>query len=265
MKFVGVLGVLVGTLVGASGALASARITYPADGQTVPLDKQGRFTFRWTLPVGERGPAVYVGDTPTYDPDTLYPFTEACGAQDPDQVIYSCADTEKPIPAGSHYAFIFTQSGDPSSRDVQNHTSPVTRFVVPSKLSWGCSPASSCGGPVVSRAYNSNPTVGPPESDLDANVWLNSIKAPVRFTFTLRNGRRVVKVIRRTARSDGDYQLDAGFVAFQVGDRGPYRTAVKLQGIHGVRWLQVTIVARARGLAIRRVVKFRAPPSCYGC
>jgi hypothetical protein len=255
-----VLGVVLGALWSASGALASATMTYPADRATVSLDQQGSFTFRWTLPAGEMGPQIWVGDQPTYDPETFAPFGQGCGAARPDQVTYSCRmapPSTKPLPAGTHYAFIQTDDGDPVTR---YWYSPVTRFVVPPKLGWGCGPAAGCNDPAVHQAYNPQPNVGPPESDMFVRVWVNSPGAPVTATFTLRNGNRVVARIVRTAHADSDFFSDPGFMVFQVGDRGPYRTAVRLHGIHGVKWLRVTAAVRAKGLTITRIVKFRAPP-----
>jgi hypothetical protein len=251
---------MVVALWGAPPALASATMTYPANGQTVSLDHQAGFSFRWTLPAGEMGPQVWIGDQPTYDPETFYPFGQGCGAGHPDQVTYSCRmgpPSVKSMSAGTHYAFIQTDDGDPTT---QYYFSPVIRFVVPPKLGWGCGPAAGCNDPVIEPGYNANPTVGPPESDMAVRVWVNSPGALVTVKFTLRNGNRVVARITRTARADSDFFSDPGFMVFQTGDRGPYRTAVRLHGIQGVKWLGVTVAARAKGLTITRVVKFRAPP-----
>lgn len=251
---------MVSTLLPASSALASASMTYPANGATVSLDQQGSFSFRWTLPAGELGPTVYVGNSPTYDAETYYPFDPGCGAAGPDQASSSCRmipPGSKPLSAGTHYAFIRTDDGDPTT---QYYYSPVTRFVVPPKLAWGCGPAADCHGPVVVPGYNASPAVGPPESDMSVRVWVNSPGAAVSATFTLRNGNRVLARIKTATHADSDFFTDPGFMVFQVGDRGPYRTAVRLHGIHGVKWLRVTVVVRAKGLTITRTVKFRAPP-----
>jgi hypothetical protein len=245
----------------ASTALAAATMTYPADGATASLDQQAGFSFRWTLPAGEMGPQVWIGDQPTYDPETFYPFGQGCGAGHPDQVTYSCRmgpPSVRPLSAGTHYAFIQTDDGDPVT---QYWYSPVTRFVVPPKLAWGCGPVATCPGPTVRQAYNPSPSLGPPESDMSVNVWVNSPGALVTAQFTLRNGKRVVARISRTQTADSGFFCDPGFMVFQVGQRGPYRTAVRLRGIHGVKWLQVTSVVRAKGRTITRVTRFRAPPA----
>lgn len=260
MKYVGVLGAIVIGLWCSSTALAAATMTYPGDGATASLDQQAGFSFRWTLPAGEMGPQVWIGDQPTYDPETFSPFGQGCGADHPDQVIYSCrmgSRSTRPLSAGTHYAFIFTGNGDPPT---QHYFSPVTRFVVPPKLAWGCGPIATCAGPAVRQAYNPSPQLGPPESDMSVKVWVNSPGALVTAQFAVRNGNRVVARITRSQRADSGFFCDPGFMVFQTGHRGPYRTAVRLHGIHGVKWLSVTVAVRAKGLTITRIVNFRAPP-----
>lgn len=257
------LGAVVGLMAvlwSASPALGAATMTYPANGATVRLDQTAGFNVRWTLPPGEKGPQVWVGDSPTYDPETFYPFDQGCGAQQPDDVTYSChmgPPLGRLLVAGIHYAFIQTDDGDPTT---QCWYSPVTRFVVPPELAWGCGPKAPCNDPAVSQTYRPMPTLGPPESDMTVRLWVNSPGAPASAKFTIRNGNRVVAVIRRNTRVESDFFWDPGFMVFQVGERGPYRSAVRLHGIKGVKWLRVTVVVRARGLRITRHVKFRAPP-----
>jgi hypothetical protein len=264
VKCLGVLGALLISLCVATPALGAATMTYPSDGQTVSLDDHAGFDFRWTLPAGESGPAVYIGDTPSYDPDTLDPFRRICGANDPARVLESCyagINTDLPPTAGMHYAFVDTVALD-SYGDVTAHfQSPVTRFTVPPMIAWGCEAGDLlCHHPVVQSAYDPRPTVGPPESDMNVTGWANSPGAPVNAAFTLRRGSKVVARIRQNTRVDDNGYFDPGFMVFQIGSRGPYRSAVRLHGVRGVKWLHVTIVVHSMGLTLKRTTKFRAPP-----
>lgn len=248
----------------ASPALGAATMTYPADGQTVSLDNHAGFDFRWTLPAGESGPAVYIGDATSYDPDSLVPFREICGANEPTAILDSCyvgVTTDFPPTAGTHYAFIDTVTTDSYGDVTAHYQSPLTRFTVPPAMAWGCEPGDIvCHHPAIQTGYNPSPTVGPPESDMAITGWANSPGAPVTATFTLRRGSKVVARIRQHTSVDHDLYFEPGFMVFQVGSRGPYRSAVRLHGVRGVKWLRVTIVVQSMGLTLKRTTKFRAPP-----
>jgi hypothetical protein len=240
-------------------------MTYPADGQTVSLDNHAGFDFRWTLPAGESGPAVYVGDTASFYPDTLEPFRRICGANDPFEVIESCyagVTSDLPPTAGTHYAFVDTVTLDSYGEVTAHHQSPLIRFTVPPLIAWGCEPGDIvCHHPVIQSVYSPSPTVGPPESDMNINGWANSPGAAVNAEFTLRRGSKVVARIRQSTHVDHNGYFSPGFMVFQIGHRGPYRNAVRLHGVRGVKWLQVTIVVNSMGLTLKRTTKFRAPPS----
>ena len=242
----------------ATAAEAAATITYPANGATVTLNAGANFAFAWTLPAGEVGPQVYEGDTPTYDPETLSPFSGACGAPAADQAAYSCRPDTPPY-AGTHYAFIFTTNAD----NTQHYYSPVTSFVVPPKLGWGCGPRApgECTDPNgVRTQYVPHPLIGLPYSTLEVSGWLNAIGGTaVNFSFTLRQGRRVLARIHDVQHT-ADFWVNSGF---------ELKHSLVLFGSRHTRWpavrggsrLTSTFVMSGSGLTLTRTATLRAPPA----
>jgi hypothetical protein len=128
---------ILGLLLTPALAGAAATMTDPADGATLHVDSRGLGTFTWILPGGEVGPEVLVGDTPkVLSEETFYPFEEVCGASGEAQRPTSCK-TDDPLPAGRHYAFIWTRAGE----EGETEYSPVTRFTVAPLLDWKQRPA----------------------------------------------------------------------------------------------------------------------------
>jgi hypothetical protein len=247
------LGALLATLASAGAAHASATLTYPPDGATVSLDKNAHFTFTWTVPDGETMPDVYIGDTPTYDPDTLAPFNGECGST---QTPTSCA-TDSPIPAGRHYAFMFTTDTD----NTQHFFSPVTSFIVPPKLGLGCGPLGGCVEPKGFRkTYVPHPPIGIPYSTLEMGAWFNAPDDSVAtFSFTIKRGHKVLGRVHDVEHSN-DLGVDSGFTLTH---------ARILSGSHHIRWhapragTPVTSISTvsAEGLSITRSVKVKTPPA----
>lgn len=241
-------------LCASAAAHASATLTYPANGSTVALDKNGNFTFRWTLPPGETMANVWEGDTPTYDPDTLDPFQGECGVGQTDT---SCP-TNTPLSAGTHYAFVFTTDQD----NTQHFYSPVTSFIVPPKLSLGCGPVAP--GCVATKGfkviYDPHPPIGLPNSTLETNAWFNAPDdTPASFSFVLKHGHKVLARLRDVQQS-GDLLVDSGFLLHHSDIRW---------GSHHKRWhgprggtvLTCICTVRAEGLSITKTEKIKAPPA----
>src|SRR5690348_143388 len=241
-------------LLAASVAHAAATLTYPSNGQTVALDKNGDFTFQWTLPPGEAMPDVWVGATPTYDPDTLDPFHGECGSAQTD----TACPTETPLSAGTHYAFMFTTDTD----NVQRFYSPVTSFTVPPKLALGCGPvAPGCvAAKGFQRIYVPHPPIGLPNSTLEMNAWFNAPDdSAANFTFILKRGRKVLARIHDVQRSS-DLLVDSGFLLHHSDIRW---------GSHHKRWhappggtkLTCICTVTAEGLTITRNETVKVPPA----
>jgi hypothetical protein len=249
---------IVAAVSAAAMANASATMTYPPNGATVTLNAGANFAFAWTLPAGEVGPQVYEGDTPTYDPDTLSPFSGVCGGPAADQVAYSCRPDTPPY-AGTHYAFIFTTNAD----NTQHYSSPVTSFVVPPRLGWGCGPRAQgeCTDPNgVRTQYVPHPLIGLPYSTLEVSGWLNGTSGTaVNFSFTLRQGRRVLARIHDVQHT-ADFWVSSGFELTHslvlFGSRHTHWPAVR-----GGSRLTSTFVMSGAGLMLTRTAALRAPPA----
>jgi hypothetical protein len=227
-------------------AHASATMTYPAPGQTVTLDKNASFSFSWTLPADESNPTVYVGDTPTVDPEFFAGFSPVCGQDG----VSSC-EPETPPNAGTHYAFITTS--DPNSPD--GDISPVTKFIVPPVLGWGCGPQSSCHQPPTQGTLDS---LFGGFSDFSIAAWINAPGVTVTISYTLRHGRAVIKRIHQVVQAGWDWTVQAGFEVYQAGPQ-PTPHAIRLRGLHGAKRLTVTTVVQADGLSITRTATMPAP------
>jgi hypothetical protein len=240
---------IVALLVAAGPARAAATMTYPTDGQMVTLDKTLSFTFTWTLPAGEFGPSVYVGNTPTYtDPDTLYPFEAFCGI-DAGQTgeslsATSCQTSGYTVPAGTHYALIKTTNAD----GTQIFISPPVRFIVPYKAGFGCSPLEPrCGSVPVYNLYapfgdSSYPST---YTRLLVKGWFNGPR--VTFTFTIKHGRNVLKRLHQTRSTDSQaYSAESGFNLY------------RLRGVHPGTRLTCIITISGGGVKTSRTVKIKA-------
>jgi hypothetical protein len=191
------LGVIAALAIVPAASQASATFTYPANGQTVTLDKRLSFDFRWTLPASEEYPDVYVGDQPRFDPTNDFsPFESWCGGQA--LIASSCRlqSSEGIIPvAGTHYAVISTTPG--GFTDVPN-VSPEIRFFVPYRIGLGCAPTAGCEWPRLHSAWYrfGDASYGHPWSDFNIWAWTNGAK--LTMGFTLRHGHRILKRGRRT-------------------------------------------------------------------
>jgi hypothetical protein len=251
------LATTLATLSAAAAAHASATMTSPANGATVSLDANANFSFAWTLPAGEVGPTVWEGDSPTYDPDTLSPFSGICGSPAADQPAYSCRP-DSPLNAGTHYAFIFTTNSD----NTQHYFSPVTSFVVPVRIGWGCGPKArdTCGDPKgVTTQYVPHPPIGFPYSTLDVDGWLNEREnTPVKFKFTLKRGRKVLARIQ-------DVQRTSEFVASSGLELTHSRISwgsgrhMHWHAPRGGTKLTCTFVMSGGGLTLTRTATLKAP------
>lgn len=256
---IGVLAALVSTVTALSAtaaAQASATMTSPANGATVALDSRANFSFSWTLPPGEVGPQVYEGNTPTYDPETLAPFGGICGAPDVEQQTVTCRP-DSPVSAGTHYAFIFTTNSD----NTAHYYSPVTSFVVPFRIGWGCGPKlmGDCADPSgVKTTYAPHPPIGPPTSSLEVSGWLNAAAGTaVKFSFTLKHGRKVLATIHDVQHTD-DFWVSSGFELLHTQIRFGHQH-VHWRGEHGGTRLTSTFVMSGGGLTLTRTAKVRAP------
>jgi hypothetical protein len=244
---------IVALLATAGSARAAATMTYPTDGQTVTLDKKLGFTFTWTLLADEFGPSVYVGDTPTYNPDPFYalaPFEPFCGVDvgqiDASSSATSCRGNADalPVPPGTHYALIKTTNADGS----QIFISPVVRFIVPYKLGFGCSPLQpGCHELAVqSLYYPFGDEVYPwKHSLLVVRGWFNGPR--VTFTFTIKRGSKVLKRLHQTRSTDSQvYYADSNFKLY------------RLRGVPGGTRLSCVITISGGGVKTSRTVKIRA-------
>ena len=255
----GLLVALVSTvaaLSAAAAAQASATMTSPANGTTVALDSGANFSFSWTLPQGEVGPQVYEGDSPTYDPETLSPFSAICGAAGVDQPASTCRP-DTPLNAGTHYAFVFTANSD----NTEHYYSPVTSFVVPFRIGWGCGPRlmGGCTDPNgVKTTYVPHPPIGPPTSTLEVSGWLNAPPGTaVKFSFTLKQGRKVLATIHDVQHTD-DFWVSSGFELLHTQIRFGHRH-MHWRGARGGTHLTSTFAMSGGGLTLTRTAKVRAP------
>jgi hypothetical protein len=241
-------------LAAAGTAHAAATLTYPPNGATVTLDKNANFGFSWNLPPGEIMPGPYVGDTPSYDPDTFSPFASGCGVL-PDTAT-SCR-TDSPMSAGTHYVFMFSTDTD----NTQHFFSPVTSFVVPPKLGLGCGPVSGgCPEPKGFKTYYiPHPPIGLPNSSLEMAAWFNATDgSPATFSFTIKHGRKVVGRVRDVQHSS-DIAVSSGFELTHAQIRW---------GRHRKHWhapsggtrLTCICTVSAEGLTLTRNVTVRTPP-----
>jgi hypothetical protein len=252
--------ILVGSLLAVLAALSAcavahpaATLTYPPDGATVALDKDANFTFTWTVPAGETMPSPYVGDSPAYDPDTFAPFGSACGALS--DTATSCRP-DTPMRSGRHYAFMFTTNAD----NTEHYLSPVTSFVVPPTIAWGCGPSADCPTPRGFRAsYVPHPPIGLPYSTLEVSGWTNAPEGtPITFTFTIKHGRKVV-ARAHDVQPASDYLAQSGFELLhsqiKLGHRGRHWHAPA-----GGTRLTCTYTMSGSGLSLTRTARMRTPP-----
>ncbi len=255
------LGIAVAALVALAtalpvGAAAAPAMTYPANGATVALDAQANFTFAWTLSPGEEHPTVWVGDTPTYDPLFMAPYKSVCGATS-EAPIYSCRP-EGQLNAGLHYAVITAATA------TEPAFSPVTSFVVPPMLGWGCGPKDLFGVCQEPKGlfplWVPHPGIGPPHSDELVAAWLNSEEAPISFEFTVRHGSRVLVRYQETGRTEG-FQTGAGielthkYVEVSASRRLPWHAP------RAGTLLSVKVTIHGGGLTLTRTGTMKAPPA----
>jgi hypothetical protein len=246
------------TMLAAASAGSAATLTYPSNGATVSLDAKASFSFQWSLSPGEVGPTVWVGDTPAYEAGTLAPFKEGCASKEAEERITSCSG-EEPLEAGTHYAFIVTHATPPAEETV---ISPVTSFVVPPMLAFGCGPKSGgCPMPTgVESLLVAHPPIGYPSSTWGATVWLNREDAPVSFSFTVSHGSRVLLRVHHVVNSM-ELAADSGFVIEKHKDRyhlGEGRYGHWPAPAGGTR-LTVSEVITAGGLTLRHRGALIAP------
>jgi hypothetical protein len=237
-----VLVSILGLLLTPALAAAAATMTDPTDGARLHVDRRGLGTFTWTLPVGEVGPEVLVGDTPkVLSEETFYPFEEVCGATGEGGRATSCK-TEDPLPAGRHYAFIWTRAGEQG----ENEYSPVTSFTVPPLLDWNSDLHEVDAGKAVETGIAF--TAGPPESELQVFGWSNDEGARVVFDFTISHGNRVLKRYRNVQISTGPAS-------------GPVPSGVSIGPVASLRFgtpLTCRIVMRSDGITLSRTARMKA-------
>ncbi|HEY7631957.1 MAG TPA: hypothetical protein VH817_14710 [Thermoleophilaceae bacterium] len=242
-------------LLTASSAHASATITYPPNGATVQLDKKANFSFSWTMAPGEIMPSPYVGDSPTYDPDTFAPFNSGCGVLA--DTATSCKPDE-PISAGTHYVFIDTVNNDVT----QHFESPVTSFRVPPFLALGCGPvAQSCSATNKGFRilYVPHPPIGLPNSTIEMGAWANAPDdTAVHYAFTLKRGHKVIARLK-DVQDSGELLTQSGFELTH---------AQILWGHHRKHWhapkggtrLSVVCTVSVQGVTLTRTKTMRTPP-----
>ncbi len=173
----------------AASAAASATFTYPANGQTVTLDKNLNFDFRWTLPPTESYPNVYVGDQSTFDPNNSFaPFQSWCGGDNAVETSCRMPDGQMIPPAGLHYAVIAT--GDNAGGQF---VSPEISFTVPYEVGLGCVPGVGCEWPKVSNVWAPLGGEGYGYPFTQFNIWGWTNGSTLKMAYTLRDGRRVLK------------------------------------------------------------------------
>jgi hypothetical protein len=240
---------MVALLAAAGPAAAAATMTYPTQGQTVKLDKRLSFAFTWKLAGGEVGPSVYVGDSPTYNPDTLDPFSPVCGVDDgqfdASSTTTSCRGNSDalPVPPGTHNALITTTDAS----DTQRFISPVVRFVVPHKLGFGCSPLQpGCRDLAIESLYLpfGDSEYGRAYSRFVVNGWFNG--PHVTFTFTIKRGRKVLKELRQTRSPDLYYTVNSGFKLY------------RLRGVPAGTRLSCVVKMSGSGVTTSRTVQIRS-------
>jgi hypothetical protein len=178
-----------------ASASATAALTYPANGQTVTLNAQGTFTYAWTMTADDVNPVVWEGDSPTYDYNT---FEQVCDTLDANAT--SCTPTP-PLAAGTHYVTVQTTS----QADNSNPMSPMTSFVVPPFLGWGCGfDAEDCPDPTgIFSAYRRHPQGDQPYSIIGAAGWINTAKGRISFSFTIRHGARTLAHLTASGAASG--------------------------------------------------------------
>lgn len=121
------------------------------------------------------------------------------------------------------------------------------RFVVPYRMGWGCSPLTpGCRD----RSYQSfyfpfgEEAISKPFSQLVVRGWFNGPK--VRFAFTIKRGRKVLKRLHTTRSSDGNDAFEVDFRLF------------RLRGVVAGTRLSCLIGMSGGRLTIRRTVSIRA-------
>jgi hypothetical protein len=217
-----VLAAVLCAVLSPSAAHAAATITSPANGAKARLDKSGEPLFAWTLPPGEVHPEVEVApqatvaNPPSFDLDHNFaPFVAYCNTHSDQNgnflPAYSCPSSgtavSGPLAAGRYYAFIWSlaPSDDPQV-DYTNEYSAFTTFVIPPFLTWGYNEPEN-DAPAIDTDVGRTPGVRGPKgilwSSCSAVGWLNEA-GRVRFTYTIKQRRRVVKRYRRTERIGAD-------------------------------------------------------------
>ena len=234
---------------------ATATVTYPAAGQTVTLNAQGTFTYTWTMTPDDYNPTVWLGDSPIYDYST---FDQACSNLETG--VTSCVQPY-PLLAGTHYVTIGTGS---QSDITATPFSPMTSFVVPPFLLWGCGfEAEGCAEPTgVSATYARHPQGDSPYSALAAAGWINVRKGNIAFSFTIRRGSRTLAHVTAGGPAEGG-TLDAGVRLYHSellwGDT---------TSNHSRRWrplatgthLEVAIAVSAVGRTLTQTATLTQPP-----
>jgi hypothetical protein len=239
----------------AAPAGATATLTYPAAGQTVPLNSQGTFSYTWSMTPDDYNPTVWLGDSPAYDYST---FDQACSNLATG--VTSCVQPY-PLPAGTHYVTIETGS----QADVTaSPFSPMTSFVVPPVLIWGCGfEAEGCAEPTgVSATYVRHPQGDSPYSVVAAAGWINTQKGSISFSFTIRNGSRTLAHVTAGGPAEGG-TLDAGVRLYHSqllwGDT---------TSNHSLRWhplatgthLKVAVAVSSAGHTLTHTATLTQPP-----
>lgn len=231
-------------------ALAEARglggRIYPVDGQTVTLDKNLNFDFRWTMPSTESYPDVYVGDQPGFDSNNDFaPFQSWCGGDEAIETSCRMPDGEMIPLAGQHYAVIATSddAGD------QFHSSEIS-FTVPYQVGLGCVPGVGCEWPKVSNAWArfGDAEYGHPYTHFNIWGWTNG--TTLTMAYTVRHGRRVLKRGRRS---------EVGQVLFDVPEPG--HLSLTIFGFRGIRTgtpLRLTIALMSGTATLTRTFAIHA-------
>ena len=234
---------------------ATATLTYPAAGQTVTLNPQGTFSYAWSMTPDDYNPTVWLGDSPIYNYST---FDQVCSNLDTG--VTSCVQPY-PLPAGTYYATIETAS---QAEATATPFSPMTSFVVPPFLTWGCGfEAEDCAEPTgVSATYVRRPPGDSPYSTVAAAAWINTQKGPISFSFTIRHGSRTLAHVTAGGPADGG-TLDAGVRLYHSqllwGDT---------TSNHSRRWhplatgthLNVAIAVSGAGHTLTRTATLTQPP-----
>jgi hypothetical protein len=234
----------------ATGAPAwgAATLTSPTNGETLKLPKNMNMTFTWTLPADEVNPSVYVGPTPKVAQDAANGGGAdlTCGGDVP--VATSCtipADGADTIVEGTYYAVVVTGNSD--FADFPDPiVSPLTRFIIPTVLGWGCTPVGETACPVL-KLQNFYKKFGDSVYPfaytwMVAHAYSNTLSE--QWTFTFRHGSRVVARYKKAGSEIGETQFEDGVALYRIRGLKPgTRLRCTIQVVAGTKTLTRTVTA----------------------